>query len=118
VLYDLTDGNANDIPEISYERVTREAAEGDNSDDLRGATFIIDSGCTHHVVNDLTLLTDVVFASKGKSMGTMKGCLHGTYAKITAWGTIPLLGKVLYAQHIEHNIISVSLQDSAGFTTK
>jgi len=38
--------------------------------------------------------------------------------KITAWGTIPLLGKVQYAQHIEHNIISVSLLDAAGFTTK
>jgi len=28
------------------------------------------------------------------------------------------LGKVLYAQHIEHNIISVLLLNAAGFTTK
>jgi len=82
---------------------------------LRGATFIIDSGCTHHVVNELSLLGDIVFASKGMSIGTMRGCLHGAYVKITAWETIPLLGRVLYAQYITHNIISVSLLDAAGF---
>jgi len=118
VVYDLTDGGGAKILEISYESAIRNESEDDDEQDLRGAKFIIDSECTHHVVNDLSLLSDVVFASKGKSIGTMKGCLHGTYGKITAWGTIPLLGKVLYAQHIEHNIISVSLLDAAGFTTK
>jgi len=48
----------------------------------------------------------------------MKGCPHGTYVKITAWETIPLLGRVLYAQHIEHKKISVALLDEAGFSTK
>jgi len=88
VVYDLTDGAVEEIPEISFEAAIRNESEDDEKD-LRDATFIIDSGCTHHVVNDLSLLSDVVFASKGKSMGTMKGCLHGTYVKITAWGTIP-----------------------------
>jgi len=46
----------------------------------------------------------------------MRSCLHDTYVKITAWGTIILLGKVLYAQHIAHNIISDPLLDAAGFT--
>jgi len=118
VIYDLTDGVGEKIPEISYKSAIRNELEDDDEEDLKRAKFVIDSGCTHHVVNDLSLLSDVVFASKGKSMGTMKGCLHGTYVKITAWGTIPLLGRVLYAQHIEHNIISVAPLDAAGFTTK
>jgi len=67
---------------------------------------------------DLSLLSDIVFASKEKCIGTMRVCLHGTYVKITVWRTIPLLGRVLYAQHIARNIISVPLLDAAGFTLK
>jgi len=71
---------------------------------IRSTRVIIDSGCTHHVVNDLILLSHAVYAAPGKHLGHIKG-----------WGTIPILGKVLYAKHIEHNIISVPLLDSAGF---
>jgi len=78
VVYDLTNGIGAEIPEISYEAAMRNESEDDNDEDLRGDKLIIDSGCTHHVVNNLSLLSDVVFASKGKCMGAMKGCLHGT----------------------------------------
>jgi len=69
-VYDLTDGVGTEIPEISYKAAIRNDSENDDVHDLRGDKFIIDSGCTHHVVNDLSILSDVVFASKGKSMGT------------------------------------------------
>jgi len=93
VVYDLTDGDTKDIPEISYERAIREASESDNEEDLRGATFIIDSGCTHHVVNDITLLSNVVFASKAKIMGTMKGCFMELISKSRHWEQYRCLAK-------------------------
>jgi len=57
VVYDLTDGAGVEIPEISYKAAIRNESEDDDEHDLRGAKFIIDSECTHHVVNDLSFYT-------------------------------------------------------------
>jgi len=69
VVYDLTDGVGAEIPEISYEASIRNESEDDDEQDLRGAKFIIDSGCTHHVVNDLSLRSDVDLRQREKVWG-------------------------------------------------
>ena len=79
---------------------------------VRMAVFIIDSGASHHVVNDITVLDNVVHIQENEDMGRVRGCVADSGVRIRGHGTIPLIiGKNFYAPGIVLNVLSVSQLD-------
>jgi len=79
------------------------------------ATFIMDSGCTKHVVNDSSILYDLTNKHASKEMGRITGCVGGSSVRVTGYGMLQPLGRVLIAPFISNNIISVSQLALNGF---
>ena len=86
-----------------------------NQQVTRLAKFYIDSGCSHHVVNDKSLLTTFVNPCPNYTMGKINGCTTNSRAKIMGYGSIEPLGNVLYAPQVIANLISVSQLTDNGF---
>ena len=61
------------------------------------ADFLLDSGCGAHVVNDVSLLDNVVYRRSNQILGRVTGSIANVSIKIEAVGTIPTLARVLYA---------------------
>jgi hypothetical protein len=83
----------------------------------RKAVFIIDSGASHHVVNDISILDDIIYKGPREDMGRVRGCVSNSGVSIKGYGNIPLIGKTLYAPGIVSNVLSVSQLDKDGFVT-
>ena len=83
----------------------------------RIATFYIDSGSNYHIVNDESLLEDIVKPSIFASMGVISGMSKRQEGeKIMGYGTINPLGKVLFAPDVARNFISVNQLTKSGWS--
>ena len=89
-----------------------------SSNHSRLADFLLDSGCGAHVVNDISLLDNVVYRRSNQILGRVTGSIANVSIKIEAVGTIPTLGKVLYAPFLTHNLISVGALTNDNFSVK
>ena len=89
-----------------------------SSNHSRLADFLLDSGCGAHVVNDISLLDNVVYRRSNQILGRVTGSIANVSIKIEAVGTIPTLGKVLYAPFLTHNLISVGALTNDNFSLK
>ena len=79
--------------------------------------LILDSGCTHHMVTNLDLLTDVVLNDKKDTLNLGQVHLgYGAKPNILGYGTLWPLGKVLYVPGIRQNLISVRMLTMHGFS--
>jgi len=66
--------------------------------------FIMDSGCTTHVTNDMSGLYDIRLSRADRKMGRIEGCVRGTGVRIHGIGTLQPLGDVLVAPFIAQNL--------------
>jgi hypothetical protein len=87
-------------------------------DHNRLAYFLLDSGCGAHVVNDVSLLDNVVYRRSNQILGRVTGSIANVSIKIEAVGTIPTLGRVLYAPFLTHNLISIEALTDNNFNVK
>ena len=86
--------------------------------DSKGPVYVMDSACTTHIVNDLTLLIPgTTYNSnstvKGFKGGKAVGCIRGTAVVHTKHATI-LLHNALYVPESKHNLFSTSVSDLEG----
>ena len=96
-------------------KVSRKSSNKDNSESERKAMFIMDSGCSHHVTNDLSILDNVVHCGNVSDLGRISGCVPGISVRVLGYGAIKGLGVVLYAPNIARSLISVSQLDDDDF---
>ena len=82
---------------------------------VRKPIFYIDSGCSHHVVNDISLLDNVRIRKSNQSLGCIVGCTPNSTITIEAVGDIANLGKAFYAPLISNNLLSVAQLDTLGY---
>jgi len=71
--------------------------------ETRLAKFYIESGCSYHVVNDMSLLTTFVNPCPDytvNTMGKINGCTKNLGAKILGYGSIEPIVNVLYAPQV------------------
>jgi len=80
------------------------------------ADFIMDSGCTAHVISSPNSLYDLRTSRSDRQMGRIQGCIAGSLVKINGFGTLFPLGNVLVAPYISNNLISVPQLTKDGFT--
>ena len=60
---------------------------------LENQSFYIDSGCSHHVVNDISLLDNVNMRKSNRSLGCILGCTPNSTITVEAVGNSANLGK-------------------------
>ena len=78
--------------------------------------LVFDSGCTHHMVYNDHLLTDIVFNDRSDSLASGQVyCGYGATLDIAGYGNLWPLGNVLYVPEITHNMISVKMLTSHGW---
>ena len=82
---------------------------------VRKPIFYIDSGCSHHVVNDISLLDNVRMRKSNQSLGCILGCTPNSTITIEAVGDIANLGRAFYAPLISNNLLSVAQLDNLGY---
>ena len=99
----------------SPRRVKARPSKSNKYETTKKVIFIIDSGCSHHVTNDIIILDNVVHCGNVSDLGRISGCVPGTSVRVQGYGTIPGLGKVLFAPHITRNLISVAQLDDDDF---
>ena len=80
------------------------------------ADFIMDSGCTAHVIGSPAALYNLRTSRSDRQMGRIQGCIAGASVKINGFGTLFPLGNVLVAPFIANNLISVPQLTKDGFT--
>ena len=73
-------------------------------------TFLIDSGCSHHIINDKSNLSNYTdFTNNIKLLDKYKiRCAGGQLLQIEGVGRLGLLHTVYYVPQAQHNLISVS----------
>jgi len=81
----------------------------------RMAVFIIDSGASHHVVNDVSILDNIIHKGPHENLGRVQGCVSDSGVQIKGYGNIPMIGRTLYAPGIVANVLSVSQLNKDGF---